>query len=155
MDGTIETTLKTWVDVFMHRSMRNIILFMKENGLSMSQVGALFCIHRNGACGVSDIADDLGITCAAASQMLERLVQQDLVLRSEDPHDRRLKHIVLTGRSEQILHGGINARQSWLDDLAKLLDPAEQEQVLSALQILIEKTNHLEEIPFEASPLRP
>ena len=146
MPDLLEDTLQTWVEVFMHRSMRNFLLFTKENGLSMSQIGALFHIRRKGASGVSDVGDELGITSAAASQMLERLVQQELVLRSEDPHDRRLKHIVLTERGDQILHGSIQARQRWLRDLASLLDPAEQQQVVSALKILIEKAEQLEDV---------
>lgn len=153
MYDPLADTLRTWVEVFMNRSMRNFILFIKENGLSISQIGALFHIRRKGASGVSDIGDELGITSAAASQMLERLVQQELVLRTEDPHDRRLKHIVLTERCEQILHDSILARQRWLDDLVRLMDPAEQQQVLPALQILIEKANQLEDFPVELSPL--
>ncbi len=82
--------LQNWVGMFMHRSMRDSIRFAKENGLSMSQVGAMFHI-RHGVDGVSDIGDDLGVTSAAASQMLERLVQAGLVTRTEDPHDRRAK----------------------------------------------------------------
>ena len=84
-------TLRDWLDVFMQRSMRDFILFTKEKGLSMSQIGALFQVHRRGACGGSDIGDELGVTSAAASQMIERLVQQELITRSEDPSDRRLK----------------------------------------------------------------
>jgi len=135
--------LQNWVGAFMHRSMRDFIRFAKDSGLSMSQVGALFHI-RKGTSGVSDIGDDLGVTSAAASQMLERLVQSGLVTRSEDPNDRRVKHIVLTDKGHQILHQGIQARESWVFDLMKLLTPAEKEQVAGALNILIEKTKLLE-----------
>src|SRR5450756_2667144 len=103
--------LQSWIDVFMHRSMRSVLLYAKESGLSMSQLGALMHIAK-GASGVSDIGDDLGISSAAASQMLERLVQMGLILRSEDPHDRRVKQIVLTGKGTEMLHGSWQARQN-------------------------------------------
>jgi DNA-binding MarR family transcriptional regulator len=132
-------TLHEWVGVFMRRSMRNFILYSKESGLSMSQLGALFHIHR-GASGVSDLGDGLGVTSAAASQMLERLVQLKLITRSEDPHDRRVKQLVLTEHGSQILQESLEARQGWLNDLADLLLDDEKEQVIAALQILIEKS---------------
>ena len=144
-------TLRQWVEIFMHRSMRNSIRFSKDRGLSMSQVGALFHIHH-GTTGVSDIGDDLGVSSAAASQMLERLVQQGLIVRSEDPQDRRVKQIILTGEGHKLLDDIIQTRQSWLNDLADLLTPEEKDRVLGALNILVEKTNQLENIPeFEHS----
>lgn len=128
----------------MTRSMKNFIIFAKESGLSMSQIGALFRIHK-GSGNVSDIGDELGVTSAAASQMLERLVQQNLILRTEDPHDRRVKQIVLTEKGQQTLGEVVRARQSWLVYLAATLSPNEKEQVALALNILIEKAQKLEE----------
>jgi DNA-binding MarR family transcriptional regulator len=141
------TTLHEWIGIFMRRSMRNFLLYSKEKGFSMSQIGALFHLHRMGACGVSDIGDDLGVTNAAASQMLERLVQQQMITRSEDPNDRRFKQIVLTDKGRQVLQESIHARQGWLEDLARALSPGEQEQVVAALHILIEKASQLEKHP--------
>jgi MarR family transcriptional regulator, organic hydroperoxide resistance regulator len=146
----LPSTLREWVEVFMRRSMQNFIQFAKENGLSMSQVSAMFHIKRKGSSGVSDIGDELGVTSAAASQMLERLVQQGYVLRTEDPIDRRLKQIVLTEKGAQILQSSIQARQKWLDDLVQSLAPAEQEQVTAALRLLIIKARNLEQEPVES-----
>jgi DNA-binding MarR family transcriptional regulator len=141
----VTAALQEWIGVFMRRSTRNLLLYAKESGLSMSQVGALLHIHQAGVSAVSDLGDDLGISTPAASQMLDRLVQQELVARSEDPHDRRMKQIALTAKGRQVLLESIRARQSWLDDLAPLLTPAEQEQVIAALRILIRRANQLQE----------
>ncbi len=140
-------TLREWIDVFMRRSMRNFIHYSKESGLSMSQIGALFYIHRQGACGVSEVGDDLGVTSAAASQMLERLVNQNLISRSEDPRDRRVKQILLTPKGRQVLQDSLHARQRWLDGLADSLTADEKKQIRLALNILIEKANRLEPQP--------
>jgi DNA-binding MarR family transcriptional regulator len=137
------TALHSWIEVFMRRSMHNFILYSKESGLSMSQIGALFRIHRV-TCGVSELSDNLGITKAAASQMLERLVQQKLILRTEDPNDRRSKIIVLSEKGCQTVKESMDARQEWLNDLAVTLSPNEKDQIISALNILIEKTKKIE-----------
>ena len=138
--GRLEKLLET----FMRRSMHNFILTAKERGLSMSQIGALFAIHRKGSCGVSDIGDHLGITAAATSQMLNRLVEQDLIERTEDPVDRRLKRIVLTPAGTQTLQDSVRARQNWLHRLALTLTPDEQDHVSASLQLLLEKASQLD-----------
>ena len=142
-DDPLVVALQKWIEVSMHRSMRHFICYAREGGLSMSQLGALFYIHRRGSSGVTDLGDHLGVTSAAASQMLERLVQQELVLRSEDPSDRRVKQIVLTDKGFQVLRESIRARQSWLYDLAGTLSDSEKEAVIVALNTLIDKANHL------------
>ena len=46
-------------------------------------------LHYGGGCGVNDIGKGFGVSGAAVSQMVERLVQAGLVARVEDPDDRR------------------------------------------------------------------
>ena len=143
-------TLQKWMEVFMQRSMRDFVGYARESGLSMSQLGALFQIRHRGSSGVTDLGDDLGVTSSAASQLLERLVQQELVLRSEDPSDRRAKQLILTDKGRQVLQESIRARQSWLFDLARALPACEKEAITAALNTLIDKANHLSQ-PVESA----
>jgi len=122
----------------------SLILSLKKNELSMSQIGALFQIHR-GKSHVSDLGDGLGISTAAASQMLERLVQQGLILRSEDPRDRRVKQLVLTDKGRGIMQDVLQARQGWLNDVVSALSADERNQIAAAVRILIDKTNQLDQ----------
>jgi DNA-binding MarR family transcriptional regulator len=137
-------TLQELIGDFMRSSMRSLILYSKENGLSMSQIGALFQIYH-GRSNVSDLGEGLGISHAAASQMLERLVQQKLILRTEDPQDRRVKQLVLTDKGCRIMQESVRARQGWLDDLVSRLSAGQKEQIAAAVKILIEKTNQLDQ----------
>ncbi len=141
-------TLEEWINVSMHRSMRNFICYARKCGLSMSHIGALFHIHSEGICGVTELGNHLDVTSAAASQMLERLVQQELILRTEDPNDRRGKQIVLTDKGSRVLEEGIRARQKWLDDLTETLSDGEKETIMVALNILIDKATNIEQ-PIE------
>ena len=148
MNEALTKTLQEWTEMFMRRSMHDVFIFTKENSLSMSQMGALMNLHRQGVCSVSNIGDELGVTSAAASQMLERLVQQGLVERSEDPNDRRAKQVTLTDKGRQIILESFRVRHAWLGELVKSFSPTEQEQAQAALRLLIEKTKQLE-IPGE------
>jgi DNA-binding MarR family transcriptional regulator len=105
----------------------------------MSQLGALMHIHQEGCTGVSNLGDRLGVSSAAASQLLERLVQQDLVFRTEDSEDRRVKQLILTDKGKQLLHESLNARLGWIDEFSASLSASEKEQLAASFNILIEK----------------
>jgi len=135
--------LREWIHVFMGRSMHGFVRYSKGTGLSMSQLDAMFHLHFKGGVGVKDLGDHLGVSIAAASQMLERLVKQHLILRSEDPSDRRVKQLVLTERGLQTIQESIRSREEWMDDLSKILSADEKAQIVTALNILIEKTQQL------------
>jgi DNA-binding MarR family transcriptional regulator len=132
------------MEALMQKTMRRFLRHARESGLSMSHIGAIFHTHRFGSCGVTEIGEHLGMSSAAASQMLERLVQQDLVKRTEDPDDRRVKRIELTDKSKHILEEGLRVRQTWLKDLARSLDENERETVEAAMRILVTKINQFE-----------
>jgi len=135
--------LQEWIGAFMSRSMRSLNLYLKENDLSMSQIGALFQINR-GMINVSDLGEELGISNAAASQGVERLVQQGLILRSEDPQDRRVKKLVLTDKGCRVIQESVMARKGLLEDLVLTMTAGEIEQITTAIKILIDKTKQLE-----------
>jgi DNA-binding MarR family transcriptional regulator len=138
-------TFNDCMDFFMRRSMGSFFHYAKGIGLSMPQIGALFHLNRGSTSGISNIGDDLGVTSAAASQMLDRLVQQELVLRSEDPDDRRVKNITLTDKGRKILEEILHIRQAWLENLADALSPEEKKQIITAMQILIDKADQIEQ----------
>ena len=137
-------SLKKWVMFVMRRSMHSMITFTKEKELSMSQMGALFQILR-GSNSVSSIGEHLGVTSAAASQLLERLVQQGIIQRVEDQHDRRVRQIILTDDGRQLIRDGLAARQGWLENLANALTEGEKEQITLALDILVDRANQIEQ----------
>jgi DNA-binding MarR family transcriptional regulator len=136
-------TLRQWTELSMRRSMRNFLRYSRETGLSMSQFGVLFHLSRKQSSGVTNLGDHLGVTSAAVSQMLERLVQQGLILRTEDPNDRRVKKIVLTEKGSQVLQEGLHARQDWLIDLGNTLSDIEKEKITAALNTLVDKASRL------------
>lgn len=128
--------LRQWSEVFMGRSMRDFTAFMRNSGLSMPQVSALFRLYYQGHCGVSDIADHLGVTSAAASQTIERLVQQGLLERREDPNDRRAKQIALSPAGRELMRESVEARVRWMAELTTVLSPEEQATIGAALDSL-------------------
>ncbi len=127
-----------WSEVFMHRSMRDFRGFMEETGLSFSQISVLMRLKHGGSSGVSEIGDQLGVTNAAASQAVDRLVQMGMIERTEDPEDRRAKRLVLTDKGLALVDRGIEARGKWISGLTDALSPDQQNMIISALTLLTE-----------------
>ena len=120
----------------MHRSMRKWIQFVKSSGLSMPQFSILMQLHHNGACGMSEISEKFGVTPAAASQLVDKLVQGGFLVREEDPKDRRAKMLNLTDKGHELIQQGTEERYRWMEQLSSRLTEAERIQVSEALDIL-------------------
>lgn len=133
-----------WTGVMMHNSMIILTRYARQHGYSISQLMALNFIGRKDGCGVTDLGEHLGVSSAAASQMLDRLVQQGLIVRTEDPNDRRGRLIALTPAGESVVAEMVQARHQWLAELHASLTPAEIDQTLTVLDLLIEKAGHPE-----------
>lgn len=136
--------LREWSEVFMRRSMREFSQFMRGSGLSMPQVSALMRLYYQGMCGVTDIAEHLDVTSAAASQMVDRLVQQGLVARSTAPTDRRIKQIVLTPAGRTLVEDSVEARVQWMAQLTTVLSAEEQTAIATALDLLTSAARRLD-----------
>ena len=136
--------LHDWSETFMRRSMRDFVQFSKDSGLTLPQMSALFHLHHGSSCGVSDIGELLGVTNAAASQMVDRLVQYELIERSEDPVDRRVKQLRLTEKGRDVVQESIEARRRWMEKLTNALTHDEQESIITGLTILTNAAHDLD-----------
>src|SRR5687768_8246736 len=146
----IQTT-RQFMDFAMHHSMREHAHFAKASGLSMPQFGILMQLHYRGNCGVSDIGERFDITNAAASQLVEKLVQSRLIQREEDPHDRRAKLLNLTEKGRELIRQGIEERYRWVDQLVGKLTVEERAKVAEALQIMTQAAKELEAEPVQSA----
>ena len=138
MSPTIVFTevIREWSEVFMHRSMRDFKKFMDETDLSFSQINILMRLLHGGSTGVSEIGGQLGVTNAAASQAVERMVQLGLIERTEDHQDRRAKKLALTPKGRTLIGRGIEIRSQWVEGLTEALTPEQQSMIISALTLL-------------------
>lgn len=132
----ISQSLRAWMDAFMHRSMREWGRFAKSTGLSMPQFSVLMQLHHKGPCGMSEISERFEVTPAAASQLVEKLVQAGYLERTEDPSDRRAKLLKLSPSGAQLIEQGIAERYRWMDELIEHFSAEDQTKISEALDIL-------------------
>jgi DNA-binding MarR family transcriptional regulator len=97
----LENALKTWMGQVMQLSMRSFIEYTTETGLSMPQIAVLFLLNGDKHRAVTELGEEFGVSGAAASQMVEKLVQMGFVERREDSNDRRIRRLLLTTKGKE------------------------------------------------------
>jgi DNA-binding MarR family transcriptional regulator len=76
---------------------------IQQHDLTPAQLSTLFRLRGQGALGVSAIASQLGLSSGTTSHLVERLVQRELVVRTEHPSDRRGREISLAPNGHDFL----------------------------------------------------
>jgi DNA-binding MarR family transcriptional regulator len=137
--------LHEWVKVFMRRTGQEFKQFMDDSGLSFSQVNALMRLHFTGQADISDIAGQLGITNAAASQLVERLVRMDLLERAEDRLDRRVKRLTLTPAGHALAETLVEVRRQRMEKITNSLTIQQRQAISDALQVLTQAARNMDE----------
>jgi len=136
-------SLRAWMEAAMHRSFHAFIRHTRQSDLSLSQVNTLFYLYHRGPGSVNDLADHLGVTKAAVSQLLDPLIAAGLIQRSENPEDRRSKLIALTEKGQTQVEKSRDMRHAWLSELGAVLSDSEKQQLLPAIRLLNQKTRGL------------
>lgn len=138
MDDQFLKTLHLWAEASMHTSMQAFRQYNRVKGFSTAQVNMLFHIYHHGPASVNDLAEHLGVTKAAVSQVLDKLVDAGLFLRLEDPLDRRSRQITLTDQGRETVRESMRARHVWVDELTQALSSEDKAVVLPGLERLID-----------------
>ena len=141
----LSQAIRRSMDLITHRAFREQARFVKSTGLSMAQFGILMQLHYRQRCGISDISAHMDITSAAASQLVDKLVQGEFLGRTEDPADRRAKLLTLTPKGEQLIEGGLAARHQWVQAFIERLELSEREKVAEVMEIMTSALLKLQE----------
>ena len=92
-----------------------------QTELTFAQLRALFTLADYGPTPIGGVASRLGIGLPAASSLVDRLVEQGLVQRREDPLDRRRTLAQTTGAgqalSQRLRQGSREALRAWLEQM--------------------------------------
>jgi DNA-binding MarR family transcriptional regulator len=145
----MQSSLSTGMDIhkhfeiFMQRSLRGIMGSMKQDGLSMPQIYTLMYLYHEGEVRISDIGVLMDVGKAAASQLVDRLVQQGLVERVEDESDRRAKKIRLLPKSLALIEKGLEVQRQQMRSVLAYLSPDQQVVVQTAFMYLIDAMHKL------------
>ena len=102
-----------------------------ELSLTIAQLKSLFFIANEGSTNFRKLATALGVTPANVTGIIERLVEQEMVSRSEHPEDRRMLQLKVTDKGEKLLAG---LRERQISRTSKILELMSQGNLVSLLQ---------------------
>ncbi|HTX92791.1 MAG TPA: MarR family transcriptional regulator [Anaerolineales bacterium] len=137
--------LHEWLKVFMRRTGQEYKHFMDDSGLSFSQVNTLMRLHFTGQADVSEIGAQMGVTTAAASQLVDHLVRLGLLERTEDLADRRIKRLTLTPAGHALAETLVDTRRKWMEKFTNSLTPEQRDDISKALQVLTEAARKIQD----------
>ena len=107
-----------------------------ENQITISQLRLLRLVKLAEAQTIGGVASYLGVSNAAASKAVDKLVRMMLLRRSEGEMDRRAIHLSLTEPSRRILAAYDAARERKLQQIFGTFEPDELEQATALLDRL-------------------
>ena len=123
-------------------TVRNVGLLEKDDasccGVTTSQCHALVEIGRSGTISLIDLAQQLNLDKSTLSRTINNLVESDLLIREQDPDNRRYIKIQLTKKGLQLYQ---NIEDSMDDYFQKIIEeiPAEKlPQVRESIDLLLE-----------------
>jgi len=122
--------------VIMREFARRQVNELYKGKITLPQFLALEFLHRESECKMSALAHFMGVTTAAMTGIVERLVKGGYAARVYDPKDRRIIKIKLTAKGNELVKK-INAqrRQMVINIFGKIPETDRQEYLRILMQI--------------------
>jgi len=108
--------------------------------LSVPQLKSLFFITDQGRTSSRKLAERLKVTPSNITGIMDRLVEQGLVSRTENPEDRRVLLLQATAQGEALVAKLREKRNSQLSLALQVLNPPELAGIARALAVLARVT---------------
>jgi DNA-binding MarR family transcriptional regulator len=131
VDSFWETVPSFWNKVRSH--IRQVAV--EQFGITVEQFHILRFI-RSGQGSVSEIATAKRISRAAISQAVDHLVNEGLIVRTQDTVDRRHIQLALTDSGNSLLNGIFDNTSQWLQQLFTNFSEAELLGMIQAMENL-------------------
>ncbi|MGE5405747.1 MAG: MarR family winged helix-turn-helix transcriptional regulator [Candidatus Saccharibacteria bacterium] len=101
--------MNSWTDLLCFRMgslQRRIMRYynnrFSEFGITVGQSFVLFHLMEHDGCSVKDIANAVQLDSPAVTGLVDRMLKEGLVVRKEDPDDRRSVQVFITPKGREI-----------------------------------------------------
>jgi DNA-binding MarR family transcriptional regulator len=116
-------------DVLEDHLLRNVA----AGQLTPAQMKVLKLVSRAKEPSVGNVANFLGVSSAAASKAIDRLVRRGFLERAEGKEDRRSSELAVTPAGRRVLAEFETARQRWLAEVFRRVPPESLELTAGVL----------------------
>ena len=105
--------------------------------LTAPQVKSLFFITNHGSTNFKNLADALKVTQSNLTGVIDRLVEQGLVSKTENSQDRRMTLLEATDKGEVLVSDLRERRISHLSQALSELSPKDLNAIIKGLSLLV------------------
>jgi DNA-binding MarR family transcriptional regulator len=140
MDSNLTNNLERFSNAFipMMHFFHNIASEASKGAdFTLAQYRVLMLVRHREAMSINDLRNQLRIAQSTASEMVDRLVQQSLLLKEKDLKDKRITLFKLSKKGEKILE---RRKDIMKDGYRKVLEPLtddEQIELVEALETIV------------------
>jgi DNA-binding MarR family transcriptional regulator len=108
-----------------------------ELSLTLAQLKSLFFISNEESTNVRKLAAALSVTSANVTGIVDRLVEQGLVTRRENPEDRRMLLLQVTDKAQALITDLRERQTSRLSEILDYMGPDELSMLAQGLSSLL------------------
>ena len=112
--------------------------------LTLAQGRCLRMIKRHGNCTLRELSGHLGVRPSTASELVDRLVREDLVRREQDTQDRRTVRLALAPKGQRWFAKHRAERRKHLHIFLDRLTEPQRKAMLKALETLNDVVQQVE-----------
>lgn len=121
----------------------NQLRVIEDSGLSMTQCKALLELGGLGQSAetwqVGDLAEHFGVSVPSMSRAVDAMVKKGLATRVEDPEDRRVRQVKITGPGKDLVETLVAVRRSGIEAFAATLSAAQRRKLDAAVDSLMDR----------------
>lgn len=114
--------------------------------ITPSQINALLVLYLNENLTMGELSSEIYLAESAATRLVNRLVNLNLVRRRGDEKDRRVVRVNLTAYGRQLARLVFERRSFRFNNLAQRLDSDERESLILSLQAVLRVYAELDEL---------
>jgi DNA-binding MarR family transcriptional regulator len=116
---------------------RSTKAWSENGGITVPQMSALSILRDQGPLTLRALAEAVGVSAPATSQLVDRMVQNGLVSREEDTTDRRRTRLSATSKSTAVLARIGKARRDHFELALEELPPGLLRNLSAALEPIL------------------
>lgn len=107
---------------------------VKESGLTSAQILIMHAIGSERFHNTSKIADEVSLSQATVTNIVERLEHRGLIMRQRDERDKRKVNLWLSDKGREVLNNAPRLLQQHFVERFDRLESWEQQMIVSSLQ---------------------
>jgi len=108
----------------------------------MLQAYTLAHLVFKGPLKMSDLCEHMQVSPAAASQLIDRLEKLEMVKRTSESADRRVRKIVVLEKGKKFVQENFRFSQGWLSEITADIAPEQVANITEVLSMLLQSSSN-------------